>query len=75
MHLCHFFLSPYKPVTIKIKESAIESSNREKTLSLTIDRKLSFNDRITNLCHKVSQTLQGLSRIANYMSFDKKGFF
>ena len=27
---CHRFLSPYKPVTIKIKESAIESSNNEK---------------------------------------------
>ena len=29
---CHFFLSPYKPFTIKIKESAIESSNTEKLL-------------------------------------------
>ena len=27
---CHFFLSPYKPVTIKIKESALKNSNSQK---------------------------------------------
>ena len=46
---CHFFLSPYKPVTIKIKESTIESSNSEKLLSVTIDSKLSFDDHITSM--------------------------
>ena len=37
---CHFFLSPYKPVTKTIKESAMESSNREKLLCVTINSKL-----------------------------------
>ena len=69
---CNFFLSPYKPVTIKIKESAIESSNSEKLLGVTIDSKLSFDDHITILCHKASQKLHALSRVASYMSFDKK---
>ena len=46
----HFFVSPYKPVTIKIKESAIENSNSEKLLGVTIDSKLSFDDDITILC-------------------------
>ena len=36
---CHFFFSPYKPVTMKVKESAIESSNSEKLLGVTIDNK------------------------------------
>ena len=67
-----FFLSPYKPVTIKIKESAIESSNSEKLLGVTIDNKLSFDDHITILCRKTSQKLHALSRVASYMSFDKK---
>ena len=69
---CHSFLSPYKPVTIKIKESAIESSNSEKLLGVTIDSKLSFDDHITILCRKTSQKLHALSRVASYMSFDKK---
>ena len=69
---CHFFLLPYKPVTIKIKESAIESSNSEKLLGVTINSKLSFDDHITILCRKTSQKLHALSRVASYMSFDKK---
>ena len=36
----HLFLSPYTPLTIKIKESAIESSNSGKLLGVTIDSKL-----------------------------------
>ena len=47
---CHLFLSLYKPVTIKIKGFAIESSNSEKLVGVTIDRKLSFDNHITNLC-------------------------
>ena len=72
---CHFFLSPYKPVTIKIKESAIESSNSEKLLGVTIDSKLSPDDPITILCPKTSQKLHTLSGVASYMSFDKKQLF
>ena len=64
-----------KPVAIKIKESTIESSNSEKLLGVTIDSKLSFDDHITNLCRKTSQKLHALSRVANYLNFDKKGFF
>ena len=69
---CHFFLSPYKPITIKTKRSAIESSNSEKLLGVTIDSKLSFDDRITILCRKISQKLHALSRVASHMSFNKK---
>ena len=71
----HFFLSPYKPVTIKIKESAIESSSSETLFGVTIDSKLSFDDLMTNLCHKRSQKIHALSKVACYMNFDKKGFF
>ena len=72
---CYFFYSPYEPVTIKIKESAIESSNSETPLGVTIDSKLSFNDKNTNLCGKIIQNLHVLSSVAIYMSFDKKMIF
>ena len=39
-------MSPYKPITIKIKESAIESSNSENLQGVTIDSKLSFDDNM-----------------------------
>ena len=57
---------------IKIKESAIESSDSEKLLGVTIDCKLSFDDDMTILCSKTSQKLYALSRVASYVSFDKK---
>ena len=56
---------------IKIKGSAIESSNSKKLLGV-IDSKLSFDDHIINLCRKTSQKLHALSRVASHMSFDKK---
>ena len=68
---CHFLLSPYKPVTIKIIGSAIESSNGEK-LGVTIDSKLSFDDRIIILCRKTNQKLYALSRVSSRMSFNKE---
>lgn len=36
---CHLFSSTYKPITIKIKESAMENFNSEKFLGLTTDSK------------------------------------
>ena len=52
---CHLFLSPYKTVTIKMKECVRQSSNNEKRLGGTIDSKLPFDDHITNLCRITSQ--------------------
>ena len=71
---CHLFSSPCKPITIKINESAIECSNSEKRLGVTMDSK-SFDDHITNLSRNVSQRLHTLSMVACYMSFDKKDTF
>ena len=69
---CHFFLSSYKPVTIKIKESAIEGFNSQKFWGVTGERKLSFHNQIPNLCHNTSQKLHALKRVASYLCFEKK---
>ena len=69
---CHIFLSPYKPFTIKRKETAIESSSNEKLLGVTIDNKFSFDNQITNLYRRKSQKLNALSKVASYMNFDQK---
>ena len=54
---CYLFSSHYKPITIKIKESAMENFNSEKFLGLTTDSKWSLDDHITNLSRKKSQKL------------------
>ena len=58
-----FFLSPYKPIAIKIKDSSIEISKSEKFLSVTTDSNLSFDNNIT------SQKIHESFRVASYMTF------
>ena len=50
-------------------------SKNEKLLGLTIDRNLNFDDHVFTLCKKAGRKLSALSRISNYMSFEKKEFF
>ena len=49
--------------------------DNEKILGLTIDRNLNFDDHVFSLCKKAGRKLSALSRISNYMSFEKKEFF
>ena len=69
---CHLFLSPYQPVPVNIKGSIIESSNCEKLLGIYIDSNFSFEYHINRICRKASQKLHALSRIAKFISENKK---
>ena len=69
---CHFFLSPHQYVTINIDGSIIKSSNLQKLLGVTIDSNFTFEQHINSLCRKSSQKLDALSRIAQYLSQNKK---
>ena len=69
---CHLFLSAYQPVSVNIKDSIIESSNCEKFLGIYIDRNRSIEYHINRICCKATQKLHALSRIAKYISEDKK---
>ena len=68
----HLFLSPYQPVPINVRGSIIERSNCEKLLEIYIDSNFSFEYHINRICHKASQKLHALSRIAKYIFEDKK---
>ena len=69
---CHLFLSPYQPFPVNIKGSIIESSNCEKLLGIYIDSNFSFEYHINRICRKGSQKLHALSRIAKFISENKK---
>ena len=69
---CYLFHSPYQPFPVNIKGCIIESSNCEKLLGIFIDRNFSFEYRINRICCKASQNFHALSRIAKYISEDKK---
>ena len=40
----------------------------EKLLGITIDNKLSFDAHVNNICNKVSQKVNALTRISNYIN-------
>ena len=69
---CHLFLSPYHLVPVNIRGSTIESNNCEKLLWIYVDSNFSFEYYINRICRKASQRLHALSRIAKYISEDKK---
>ena len=58
-----------------MKESAITSCDNGNLFGVNIVNVISFDDYMTNLCHKTSQKIHALSRVASLMSFDKKGLF
>ena len=56
---------------VNIGKTWIWESKNEKLLGLTLERNLNFDDHVFTLCKKVGRKLSALSRISNYMSFQK----
>ena len=50
----------------------VESSSTEKLLGIQIDSELTFDMHISSLSNKVGNKINVLSRLVNYMSFDKR---
>ena len=71
---CHLLVAGHRYETLwaNIGETRIWESKNEKLLGLTIDRNLNFDDQEFTLCKKAGRKLSVLSRISNYMSFEKK---
>ena len=52
-----FFISPYKPMLIKMKNCTIENSKSEKLLDITFGLNLSFDNNMTYLYGKTNQKI------------------
>ena len=63
----HFLLTGENELTLNINQFQIKSSKLEKLLGIAIDNKLTIEKHVTNLCNKVSQKLNALTRIVNYI--------
>ena len=50
----------------------LENPDSQKLLDVTIDRKLNFNEHVTNLCDKASKKIQALARIFPYIPQTQK---
>ena len=68
-----FFLSSLVINTkFSLPACILENSNSQKLLGVTIDRKLNFNEHVTNLCDKASKKIQALARIFVYIPETQK---
>ena len=63
----HFLLTGKKELALNINQTQIKSSKQQKLLGITFDNKLNFEKHVNNLCNKVSQKLNALTRISNYI--------
>ena len=69
----HLLLRKNNSVKIKIEFfNNITNSKSEKLLRVKFDKKLSFDDHISELCKKTSRKIHALSRVALYMNFSKR---
>ena len=65
----YLLLSSKIPKKFYFGGALVESSSTEKLLGIQTD--LTFDEQISSVCNKVGKKLIVLSRLVNYMSFDK----
>ena len=69
---CHFLSRLDINSKFSLPASILENSDFQKVLGVTIDRKLNFNEHVTNLCDKASKKIQALARIFPYIPQTQK---
>ena len=71
---CHFLVSGFKheAIWINIREEMIWESKEEKLLGVSIDKDLNFTSHVSNICTQAGQKLAAISRIAKFMSLEKR---
>ena len=71
---CHFLVFGNTPEYLwaKVGEHKIWESRQEKLLGLTIDKNLSFDTHLYNICKKVSSKVTALARLVKVVPFKKK---
>ena len=79
---CHLFISgnKFEHLLAKIGNNRIRKTRTVKLLGLTIDRKLKFDEQLSNVCLKANKELSALTRIKKHLDFRKililfKGLF
>ena len=69
---CYFLSNLNINTKFSLPACILENSDSQELLGVTIDRKLNFNEHLTNLCDKASKKIQALARIFPYIPETQK---
>ena len=69
---CHLLVISDKSCTAKIEGFSINNSTEEKLLGVKFDSNLSFENNVTSLCKKTSQSSNAHARISHSMDLNKR---
>ena len=69
---CHLLLSTKDRVSMNVDGFKIDKSDTEKLLGVKFDKKLTFDDHISDICKKASRKISALARVTPYMRIAKK---
>ena len=72
---CHLLVTTNALTSVNINGFQIKNSTEERLLGIKFDSKLSFENHVSSLCKKASQTLHALTRIVNYMNLSRRKSF
>ena len=65
---CHFLSSLDITTGLSLPDCSVENSSSEKLPEVTVERKLKFEEHVTNLCNKSRKKIQAQSRVFMCMS-------
>ena len=68
----HFRLSLKTPKKAFFGGVLVESSSTENLLGIQVDSEFTFDEHIYSISNNVGKKITVLSRLVNYMSFDKR---
>ena len=70
---CHFLTSgTIEQLWVRVGDEMIWESKVEKLLGMTVDKKLKFDDHLTNLCKKAGSKVSALARIVKILPFHRR---
>ena len=69
---CHLFVSTNDRVSMNVDGFKIDKSDTEKLLGVKFDKKLTFDDHISDICKKAVRKISALARVTPYMGIAKK---
>ena len=64
---CHLLVSTNDRVSVNVDGFKIDKSDTEKLLGVKFDKKLTFDDHISDICKKADRKISVLARVRRYI--------